>query len=115
MEKDTLDATFLFEIDVFKEQLVFNVLIRGADYGAPARSPLTRCLKFLYISVYLGKHFIFRQMCAISVSRAAGFNSVAVLNLCGNYVSLFVYNSLPCVIYKIGRYNFKLSLLKDIV
>lgn len=59
---DGLDGTFLFKIDVFQKRSVFNVLIRGAHYGTPSRSPLALCLTFLYISVYLGKN-IFRPVC----------------------------------------------------
>lgn len=57
MKGDPLDGTFLFKIDVFQKRSVFNVLIRGAHYGTPSRSPLALCLTFLYISVYLGKFY----------------------------------------------------------
>lgn len=72
MKGDPLDGTFLFKIDVFQKRSVFNVLIRGAHYGTPSRSPLALCYTFLYISVYFGEIFIFRPMCAIFESRAAG-------------------------------------------
>lgn len=59
MRRESLYGTFLFEIDVFQKRSVFNVLIRGAHYGAPSRSPLALRLTFLYISVYLGKFLFF--------------------------------------------------------
>lgn len=76
MKGDTLDGTFLFKIDGFQKRSVFNVLIRGAHYGTPSRSPLALWLTFLYISVYLGK-FLFFDKCALflSESRAAGGGS----------------------------------------
>lgn len=68
MKGDPLDGTFLFKIDVFQERSVFNVLIRGAHYGTPSRSPLALWLTFLYISVYLGK-FLFFDKCALFLCR----------------------------------------------
>lgn len=86
MKGDLLAGTFLFRIDVFQKRSVFNVLIRGAHYGTPSRSPLALCLAFLYISVYLGKNFIFRPLRAISGSRAAGaargFNAKSLWETC---------------------------------
>lgn len=68
MKGDPLDGTFLFKIDVFQKRSVFNVLIRGAHYGTPSRSPLALWLTFLYISVYLGK-ILFFDKCALFLCR----------------------------------------------
>lgn len=87
MKGDAWDGTFLFKIDVFQKPRVFNILIRGAHYAAllGRRAPRSLPHIFVYFSLF-GEIFIFRQMCAIFVSRAAG--SVSMLNLCGKHVLL---------------------------
>lgn len=87
MRRDALDGTYLFEIDVFQKRTVFNILIRGAHYCAPRAGTFApRSLPHIFVYFRLfGEIFIFRQMCAIFVSRAAG--SVSKPNLCGKHAS----------------------------
>lgn len=98
MKGDLLDGTFLFKIDVFQKRSVFNVLIRGAHYGTPSRSPLALCLTFLYISVYLGKFLFFDQcvlfLCRVQPARGLPAKSLWESRLTTNFILLllFIFN-----------------------
>lgn len=93
MKGDLLDGTFLFKIDVFQKRSVFNVLIRGAHYGTPSRSPLALCFTFLYISVYLGK-ILFFDHCVLFLSRvqpARGLHVKSLWETCITFIPIYHY------------------------
>lgn len=84
MKGDLLDGTFLFKIDVFQKRLVFNVLIRGAHYGTPSRSPLAFASHFcIFLSIW-GKFYFSTTVCYFC--DACSRRAVSMLNLCGKLV-----------------------------